>query len=553
MTGQTGQEKNSNENSGTNSHLTAQTLWKRYCRYLITDRDLGFSLDVSRVQFDEEYLQQMSAAMNEAITAMERLEQGAIANQDEQRMVGHYWLRTPTLAPTPEITSAILQSIEQIEQFTADVHRGNLSGQNGAFTDLLHIGIGGSALGPQFVSQAIGSTEDKLRLHFVDNTDPDGIDLVLDRLHDKLGQTLVTVVSKSGTTPEPNNGMLEVRAAYRRVGLDFASHAVAVTVAGSRLDRIAKGQEWIGRFPMWDWVGGRTSVMAAAGLLPLALQGIDIRSLLDGAATIDRLTRVRDLRANPAAMFALMWHKLGGGRGNKDMIVLPYKDRLLLLGRYLQQLVMESLGKQFDRSGAIVHQGIAVYGNKGSTDQHAYVQQLREGLANFFAVFIQVLHDRDGRSLEVEPGVTTGDYLLGFLHGTRCALYENQRESITITLDRVSATSVGAMIGLFDRTVGLYAELININAYHQPGVEAGKKAAAAVIELQTRVLSHLAHIDGEHTADQISAAIGHTGESEAVYKILQHLAANPERGITMKDAKSPQDVTFRGQSLCPQP
>src|SRR6202012_3172824 len=95
----------------------------------------------------------------------------------------------------------------------------------------------------------------------------------------------------------------------------------------------------------------------------------------------------------PAALLALMWDYIGDGRGKKDMVVLPYKDRLLLFSRYLQQLVMESLGKEKDLAGNIVHQGIAVYGNKGSTDQHAYVQQLREGVNNFFVTFIEVLKD----------------------------------------------------------------------------------------------------------------------------------------------------------------
>src|SRR5688500_11608384 len=104
------------------------------------------------------------------------------------------------------------------------------------------------------------------------------------------------------------------------------------------------------------------------------------------------------------------------------MVILPYKDRLALFAQYLQQLVMESLGKERDRDGQVVHQGIAVYGNKGSTDQHAYVQQLRDGVHNFFVTFIQVLRDRPGRSIEVDPGVTSGDYLHGFLLGTRRAL-----------------------------------------------------------------------------------------------------------------------------------
>ena len=107
-----------------------------------------------------------------------------------------------------------------------------------------------------------------------------------------------------------------------------------------------------------------------------------------------------------------MWFHATGGAGRKDMVVLPYKDRLLLFSRYLQQLVMESLGKRLDLQGNRVDQGIAVYGNKGSTDQHAYVQQLRDGVNNFFVTFIRVL-ESGGSGMEVEPGVTAGDYLHG--------------------------------------------------------------------------------------------------------------------------------------------
>src|SRR5262249_36368971 len=161
-----------------------------------------------------------------------------------------------------------------------------------------------------------------------------------------LERTLTVVVSKSGGTKETRNGMLEAERAYRARGLDFGRHAVAVTGEGSELDRHATAQGWIARFPMWDWVGGGTSEAEPRGLLPAALQGVDIDAFLGGARDMDEVTRVRDVAKNPAALLALMWHQVTGGRGKKDMVVLPYKDRLLLFSRYLQQLVMESLGKE---------------------------------------------------------------------------------------------------------------------------------------------------------------------------------------------------------------
>jgi glucose-6-phosphate isomerase len=238
---------------------------------------------------------------------------------------------------------------------------------------------------------------------------------------------------------------------------------------------------------------------------------------------MDRATRERDATRNPAALLALCWFHATGGVGDKAMVVLPYKDRLLLFSRYLQQLVMESLGKRLDLQGHRVDQGLAVYGNKGSTDQHAYVQQLRDGNPDFFATFVRVL-EPGGVAQEVEPGVTAGDYLHGLLLGTRAALAENGRGSLTLTLRRVDAGSVGALVALFERAVGLYASLIGVNAYHQPGVEAGKKAAAGLLALQRKVQAALSAEPRD--APTLAAALGAPGEAEAVLLLCEHLAAS---------------------------
>jgi glucose-6-phosphate isomerase len=519
-------------------------LWQRYQRYLSRVPSLGLTLDVSRMRFDDNFTERMSPALSSAFAGMEALEKGAIANPDENRMVGHYWLRAPDLAPTAEIAAEIRKTIADIKAFAAGVHGGQVRPPSAArYTGVLCVGIGGSALGPMFVADALGDpATDRMRVNFIDNTDPDGIGRTLRLLGDRLPETLCVVASKSGGTPETRNGMLLVADTYKGAGLNFARQAVAITMPGSRMDKSAASEGWLARFPMYDWVGGRTSELSAVGLLPAALQGLDIDGLLAGAAACDEATRSRDLKTNPAALMALMWYHATDGKGKKDMVVLPYKDRLLLFSRYLQQLVMESLGKERDLKGNRAEQGLAVYGNKGSTDQHAYVQQLREGVLNFFAVFVRVLED-GGSSLEVEPGATAGDYLHGFLLGTRAALFENGRESMTITVPRVDARTVGALIALFERAVGLYAGLIGINAYHQPGVEAGKKAAASVLALQAKVIAALS--DTPQTAAQLAAAAGASEAVESVFLILEHLAANGRGRIA--DAGQPGEVSFRSR------
>lgn len=526
--------------------MSSNGSWNTFSTLLYHHDALDLSLDVSRIGLDEQTFSDLSPLMERSHSLMQELERGGIANPDEGRMVGHYWLRDPDRAPDPALRDTIVQTVDRIVTFARDIHSGAICAPNGRRYDtLLVIGIGGSALGPQLLSDALSTPSDRIRVHFLDNTDPDGIDRVLGEIGESIATTLVVVISKSGGTKETRNGMMETMWYVRRRGLVFERSAVAITGEGSELDRLATAQKWLARFPMWDWVGGRTSVTSAVGLLPMALQGIDIAGFLYGARVMDEATRTADPRRNPASLLALSWYRATDGRGDRAMVVLPYKDRLLLFSRYLQQLVMESIGKEHDLQGNVVHQGLTVYGNKGSTDQHAYVQQLRDGKDDFFVTFIQVLTDRNGRSEEVEEGITTGDYLAGFLHGTREALTERGRGSILITVGELTPRTLGALIALYERSVGIYAAMININAYHQPGVEAGKKAAGEIISLSRRVIDELSRHPGGGTALELADALGERDRTETIFHILRHRAAQPDRGVSIERRTPITDSIFR--------
>ena len=160
--------------------------------------------------------------------------------------------------------------------------------------------------------------------------------------------------------------------------------------------------------------------------------------------------------------------------------------------------------------------------NKGSTDLHSYVQQLRDGVLNFFVTFVEVRNDRRGARFEVEDGIISGDYLHGFLPGTRCALYEKGRESVTMSIPEVNAFYIGALIALYERAVGFYGSLVDINAYNQPGVEAGEKAASKLLQLQKRVREELSR--EAKTAEEIARSID--ADSEEAFHWLRHLASN---------------------------
>ena len=167
-------------------------LWNRYQKHLCNCPEIGLSLDISRMKFADSFFEQMEPTMQRAFAEMVELESGAIANRDEGRMVGHYWLRNPSLAPSGELTSEIEAALSQIQLFSSKIHRGEISAQTGApFTNILIIGIGGSALGPQFVADALASPSDRMKAYFLDNTDPDGIDKVFA----ELGATVISETS----------------------------------------------------------------------------------------------------------------------------------------------------------------------------------------------------------------------------------------------------------------------------------------------------------------------------------------------------------------------
>ena len=175
--------------------------WERFQKYYTEFPTIGLAVDLSRMNVDDAFFAAMEPKAQAALKAMTELEAGAIANPDEKRMVGHYWLRNPALAPTKEIGQEIESTISAIKQFAIDVNAGKISGTKGKFENFLLVGIGGSALGPQFVANALSNPQkDQLKPYFFDNTDPDGMEQVLASIGDDLSRTLCITISKSGGT-----------------------------------------------------------------------------------------------------------------------------------------------------------------------------------------------------------------------------------------------------------------------------------------------------------------------------------------------------------------
>lgn len=475
----------------------------------------GLEIDLRRLDLPDNLNTLHGPLLDRAVAQLHEIESGEPINTDENRPVGHYWLRNPELAPADE-SASIRKSWQCLEQFAVE----HFSGASQRFDAVLWVGIGGSSLGPQMIHQALRGDGPRPKMFFFDNTDPAGFRRTLGEISNCGGpaKTLVVIVSKSGGTKETANGMLAAQQAFAAAGLPFESHAVAVTVKGSQLYRAAVS--WLETFEIWDWVGGRTSIFSAVGLLPTIVDGLPWRELLDGARAMDDCTRDRSLSENAALSLALAWHHLVGTRGLRNMAVIPYCDQLELMARYLQQLVMESLGKS--------RQGITVYGNKGSTDQHSFVQQLREGIPDFFVNFIRVIKPGVA-DFDVGSGRTAGDYLAAFQEGTARALADAGRPSLRITMESVTPFSLGALVALYERTVGFYAALIGVNAYFQPGVEAGKRAADMILRVQDALLDRLSRCKTRQSVGELAKAVG--SDIELVYDILTRLALLEHRGV----------------------
>jgi glucose-6-phosphate isomerase len=504
--------------------MQSQEWIERNRKYTLTDGNSGFSISFAGMKFSDADLDGMADEFGRAKREMARVEAGEIKNPDENRQVTHFSDRK--VYPSSK-------EFKAVEKFAEDVRTGKITGQGGHFSSLIVNGIGGSALGPQLMQFAVNGPywnelneadrDNNLKVYFLDNTDSAGFADVLAVIDP--ATTLVATVSKSGGTQETRNNMIALEDSYDEADVDFAKHAVAVTMKGSKLWKHAEEDSWLKVFEMAESIGGRTSETSIVGHLPAAMAGIDFKEFLDGAAFMDEWTRNEDYCLNPAYMLAAMWYIAGKGKGDRNMVIVPYSDRLILLSRYFQQLVMESLGKEKDLDGKVVHQGLNVFGNKGGTDAHAFIQQLNDGRDDFFITFIEVL--QDSMILPVDETSSMGTYLHGFQEGLSAALRSKGRQAINITIEEVKEYNLGMIIAMYERAVAVYAEFINVNAFHQPGVQAYKLAAQSILDLRqkfTAVLAELGEFSG--TAADFAAKAGLVDDEVEIGGLLAKAALN---------------------------
>ncbi|MCD8037070.1 MAG: glucose-6-phosphate isomerase [Clostridiales bacterium] len=361
------------------------------------------------------------------------------------------------------------------------------------------LGIGGSALGPICVQQAINHPfynelpKEKRggypKLYVADNVDPERLSYLFEVIDP--AKSLFNCISKSGSTSETMSQFMIIKELLEELlgKEEAAKHIVCTTdIAKGNLIKIAK-EEGYKTFIIPAGVGGRFSELTPVGLLPAAMCGVDIEAMLEGAAYMDELSKTEDIYSNPSYMFAILSY-IAMEQGKNISVMMPYADSLKYISDWFAQLWAESLGKKTDNTGNVVNAGQTPVKSLGVTDQHSQVQLYTEGPFDKMIVLIGV--DKFRRTMTI-PKIYQDIPSLGFLGGvtqnkliateqmaTEYALQKAGKANMTITLPEVNEFTLGELMYMFEVATGFAGELLNINAFDQPGVEEGKNATYAM-------------------------------------------------------------------------
>ena len=404
--------------------------------------------------------------------ALRALFDGDPVNVSEARPALHTALRS-SLGRTDAAQSAHAEAV-RVQARMAELAK-QLEGTE--VTDVINVGIGGSDLGPRLAVDALRDFgTGRFRLHFLNNADAHPVQRLLRELDP--ARTAVVLVSKSfGTQETLLNGEILKR------WLNDSSRLFAVTAQVPRAEVFGVDASRI--LPMWDWVGGRYSLWSAVGFaLVLAIGAKRFGEMLDGAALMDAHALQAPAAENLPLRHALtaIWNR--NGLGFATQAVVPYDDRLALLPDYLQQLVMESLGKSVRPNGARLAMATVpvLWGGTGTSSQHSFFQALHQGTDTVPADFVGVVRPAHGHAASHHAQLAN---LLAQMEALangednadaqKC--YPGNRPSTLLLLDELTPFAFGALIAMFEHSVFLQATVWGINAFDQWGVELGKRLA----------------------------------------------------------------------------
>ncbi len=483
----------------------------------------GFLFDYSKNRISEETMSLLleladEVKLKEAITACF---EGKVINQTEGRPVLHTALRAKkddiVKVDGVNVVPEVYEVKQNIKTFTDAVINGSKKGFTGqAFTDVVNIGIGGSDLGPAMVIEALTFYKNHLKVHFVSNVDGDHVNEVLKELNPET--TLFVVVSKTFTTQETLSNATTIKKWFLKYASqeDIAKHFAAVSTNTEKINEFGISAENV--FPMWDWVGGRFSLWSAVGLsIALAVGYENFDNLLKGANDMDTHFKEADFSKNMPVIMALISVWYNNFYGAETEAIIPYAQYLSRFSAYLQQGIMESNGKSVDRNGnrTTYETGTIIWGEPGTNSQHAFFQLIHQGTKLIPTDFIGFKHSLYGDTnhhnklmanffaqTEALMNGKTKDEVISELKAkghskeeiealAAYKVFEGNNPTNTFLIDKLTPTSLGSLIALYEHKIFVQGIVWNIFSYDQWGVELGKQLAGTILK----------DIDGSDIAD----------------------------------------------------
>ena len=493
----------------------------------------GLLLDYSKNRITEETMRLLFGLARECHVEewRDKMFRGELINSTEQRAVLHIALRNrsnrPILVGGKDVMPEVNAVLRHMREFSDAVRLGKWKGYSGeSITDIVNIGIGGSDLGPVMVTEALKPyCRSDLRAHFVSNVDGTHIVETLKRL--RPARTLFIIASKTFTTQETLTNAVTAREWLLSSAHDdaaIAKHFVALSTNEPEVRKF--GIDPNNMFEFWDWVGGRYSLWSAIGLSIAVSIGMDkFEELLSGAHVMDEHFRTAPIEKNMPVVLGLLGVWYDNFFSASTHAILPYDQYLHRLPAYLQQGDMESNGKSVSRDGTKVdyETGPVIWGEPGTNGQHAFYQLIHQGtkmipadfiapvethnpvgdhhrilLSNYFAQTEALMRGktRDEARKELAASGMTGSALEAVLPHK---VFEGNKPTNSIMMRRVTPTSLGALIALYEHKIFTQGIVWNVNSFDQWGVELGKQLAKRILpELNTTepVTAHDASTNG---------------------------------------------------------
>ena len=436
---------------------------------------------------------------------------GTAINETESRAVLHTALRdkdaTPINVDGENIIPQIREVKAQMKAFSNDIINGTKRGYTGkAFTDVVNIGIGGSDLGPAMVVEALKFYKNHLKVHFVSNVDGDHVQEVIRELNPET--TMFVVVSKTFTTQETLSNATTIKNWFLETASqeDVAKHFAAVSTNTQKISDFGIVPAHV--FTMWDWVGGRFSLWSAVGLSIALAVGYDhFEAMLDGAFEMDQHFKHSPFKENIPVVLSLISIWYANFHKAETQAIIPYTQYLSRFSAYLQQGIMESNGKCFDRSGNRVsyETETVIWGEPGSNSQHAFFQLIHQGtklipadfigfkkslhgdtehhnklMANFFAQTEALFSGKTRTQVDQEFAEKATDPALA-AKVAPFKVFEGNKPTNTLLIDQLTPETLGSLIALYEHKIFVQGVIWNIFSYDQWGVELGKQLATNIL------------------------------------------------------------------------